>query len=45
MTGIFRQKDSAYRKIGNAFPPPVAKAVAGQIFTALAAKRIYKVAL
>lgn len=39
------RKTAVYRQIGNAFPPPVAKAVAGQIFTALAAKRIYKVAL
>jgi DNA (cytosine-5)-methyltransferase 1 len=38
-------KTAAYRQIGNAFPPPVAKAVAGQIFTALTAKRIFGVAL
>ena len=42
---FFGRKTAAYRQIGNAFPPPVAKAVAGQIFTALAAKHIYKVAL
>lgn len=42
---FFGKKTAAYRQIGNAFPPPVAKAVAGQIFTALAAKHIYKVAL
>lgn len=42
---FFGRKTAAYRQIGNAFPPPVAKAVADQIFTALAAKRIYKVAL
>lgn len=39
------RKTAAYRQIGNAFPPPVAMAVARQIFMALAAKRIYKVAL
>jgi len=32
-------KTSSYRQIGNAFPPPVAKAVAKQIFTALAVSR------
>lgn len=42
---FFGKKTAAYRQIGNAFPPPVAKAVASQIFTALAAKRIYKVAI
>ena len=30
-------KTAAYRQIGNAFPPPVAKAVATQIHCALAA--------
>ena len=38
------RKTAAYRQIGNAFPPPVAAAVARQIFTALSVKRIYKVA-
>ena len=38
------RKTAAYRQIGNAFPPPVATAVARQIFTALSVKRIYKVA-
>ena len=42
---FFGKKTAAYRQIGNAFPPPVAKAVASQIFTALAAKRLYNVAL
>jgi len=38
------RKTAAYRQIGNAFPPPVAAAVARQVFLALSAKRIYKVA-
>lgn len=38
------RKTAAYRQIGNAFPPPVATAVGRQIFAALSAKRIYKVA-
>jgi len=42
---FYGRKTAAYRQIGNAFPPPVAMAVARQIFMALAAKRIYKVAL
>lgn len=42
---IFGRKTAAYRQIGNAFPPPVAAAVAGQIHTALTTKRIFKVAL
>lgn len=41
---LFGKKTAAYRQIGNAFPPPVAKAVARQIFTALTSKRIFKVA-
>lgn len=41
---IFGKKTAAYRQIGNAFPPPVAAAVASQIFHALSAKRVYKVA-
>ncbi|MBI4383155.1 MAG: DNA cytosine methyltransferase [Nitrospinae bacterium] len=40
---FFGRKTAAYRQIGNAFPPPVAKAVAGQIFVALSAQRIFKV--
>lgn len=38
------RKTAAYRQVGNAFPPPVAAAVAKQINKALSAKRIYKVA-
>ncbi|MBI5236697.1 MAG: DNA cytosine methyltransferase [Deltaproteobacteria bacterium] len=38
------RKTATYRQIGNAFPPPVAKAVARQIFAALSTKRIFKVA-
>lgn len=38
------RKTAAYRQIGNAFPPPVAAAVAQQIFAALSVRRIYKVA-
>ncbi len=38
------KKTAAYRQIGNAFPPPVAAAVAERIFAALSAKRIYRVA-
>jgi DNA (cytosine-5)-methyltransferase 1 len=38
------RKTAAYRQIGNAFPPPVAAAVARQIFAALSVKRIFKVA-
>lgn len=41
---FFGRKTAAYRQIGNAFPPPVAAAVARQINTALSAKRIYKIA-
>ena len=38
------RKTAAYRQIGNAFPPPVAKAVAEQILAALSAQRIFSVA-
>lgn len=41
---FFGRKTAAYRQIGNAFPPQVAAAVASQIFKALAAKRVFKVA-
>ncbi len=38
------RKTATYRQIGNAFPPPVAAAVAGRIHAAIAAKRVFKVA-
>lgn len=38
------RKTAAYRQIGNAFPPPVAAAVASQIFSALSVQRVFKVA-
>lgn len=41
---ITGRKTAAYRQIGNAFPPPVAAAVARQISIALSAQRIFKVA-
>ena len=37
-------KTAAYRQIGNALPPPLARGVAHHIFTALSSKRIFKVA-
>lgn len=38
------RKTAAYRQIGNAFPPPVAEAVARQILIALSARRSFRVA-
>lgn len=38
------RKTAAYRQVGNAFPPPVARAVAENIRTAITARRIYAVA-
>lgn len=38
------RKTAAYRQIGNAFPPPVAAAVARQIVSALSVQRVFKVA-
>lgn len=38
------RKTAAYRQIGNAFPPPVAEAVATQIAVALSARRTFQVA-
>lgn len=37
---IHGRKTSAYRQIGNAFPPPVARAVALQVSTALGARAV-----
>jgi len=41
---ITGKKTAAYRQIGNAFPPPVAKAVAAQIYFAITAKKLVSVA-
>jgi DNA (cytosine-5)-methyltransferase 1 len=38
------RKTATYRQVGNAFPPPVAAAVARQISAALSAQKIFKVA-
>lgn len=38
------RKTAAYRQIGNAFPPPVAKAVASQIYQAITARKMFAVA-
>jgi DNA (cytosine-5)-methyltransferase 1 len=38
------RKTAAYRQIGNAFPPPVAKAVAGEIYKAITARKMFAVA-
>lgn len=38
------RKTAAYRQVGNAFPPPVAEAVARSIRTAITARRLYAVA-
>lgn len=38
------KKTAAYRQVGNAFPPPVAQAVAGNIRTAITARRLFAVA-
>lgn len=37
-------KTAAYRQVGNAFPPPVAEAVARSIFSAITARKLYAVA-
>jgi DNA (cytosine-5)-methyltransferase 1 len=38
------RKTAAYRQVGNAFPPPVAEAVARRIRTAITARRLHAVA-
>jgi DNA (cytosine-5)-methyltransferase 1 len=38
------KKTAAYRQVGNAFPPPVARAVAESIRTALSTRRVHRVA-
>lgn len=40
---FYGRKTTTYRQIGNAFPPPVAKAVAANLKTALSARRIFAV--
>lgn len=40
---VMGRKTTAYRQIGNAFPPPVAQAVAEKIRIALSIKRAYRV--
>jgi DNA (cytosine-5)-methyltransferase 1 len=37
------RKTIAYRQVGNAFPPPVARAVASKLMTALTKQKIFKV--
>ena len=41
---FFGRKTTAYRQVGNAFPPPVAKAVASKLKEACEARRIFPVA-
>jgi len=41
---IWGRKTAAYRQVGNAFPPPVAKAVGDKIREALAVRRLHAVA-
>jgi DNA (cytosine-5)-methyltransferase 1 len=41
---FFGRKTAAYRQIGNAFPPPVARAVARNLKIALACRRVFPVA-
>ena len=40
---FYGRKTTAYRQVGNAFPPPVAKAVASNLRIALAANRVFPV--
>lgn len=39
------RKTAAYRQVGNAFPPPVAEAIAQNIRAAITARRLYAVAV
>jgi DNA (cytosine-5)-methyltransferase 1 len=39
------RKTSAYRQVGNAFPPPMAEAVATQLKSALVARRSFRLAI
>jgi DNA (cytosine-5)-methyltransferase 1 len=41
---ITGRKTAAYRQIGNAFPPPVARAVAKQVYAAIATKKLFAMA-
>jgi len=41
---FYGRKTTAYRQVGNAFPPPVAKAVASNLRIALNARRLFAVA-
>jgi len=40
---ISGRKTAAYRQVGNAFPPPMARAVGERLFQALGGRRIYPV--
>lgn len=40
---FYGRKTNAYRQIGNAFPPPVAKAVANKLRIALSVNRLFSV--
>lgn len=40
---FYGRKTTAYRQVGNAFPPPVAKAVANNLRIALAANRMFPI--
>lgn len=40
---FFGKKTTAYRQVGNAFPPPVAKAVANNLKIALAVQKVFPV--
>ena len=40
---FYGRKTTAYRQVGNAFPPPVAKAVANNLRIALAAQKVFAI--